>query len=62
MVRYYKQYFGTEWEGDEHVGDSSMYDDKWGIVCDDLNTTKSTLIKTKLTEEEADAWLKLLKG
>ena len=62
MIRYYKRYYGTEWEGDEYVGDSSMHDNKWSIVCDDLNTIKSTLVKVKLTEAEADAFLKLLRS
>jgi hypothetical protein len=56
VIIYNKHYYGTAWEGDEYVGDTSEYDSMWCIFAD------KKLIKQGLTEAEADAFLKLLRS
>lgn len=53
---YNKHYYGSAWEGDEYIGDSSEYDSKWCIIAD------TKVIKKDLTNAEADAFLKLLRS
>ena len=53
---YNKHYYGSAWEGDEYIGDSSEYDSKWCIFAN------TKVIKKDLTEAEADAFLKLLRS
>ena len=55
-MTYNKHYYGSAWEGDEYVGDSSEYDSKWCIIAD------TKVIKKDLTDAEATAFLKLLRS